>query len=143
MNTPGYGTLQNSSDMVDIARDAAEFFPNISFSYSDIFSSGSTDMGDLSAIMPVVHPYAPGATGISHGADYQIANPELACVTSAKWQLIMLTLLLKDGAVRAKKVIENFKPAFASREEYLGFIDGISCKGDRIIYTDGEAKVKL
>ena len=31
-------------------------------------STGSTDMGDLSAIMPVIHPYMPGAVGTAHGA---------------------------------------------------------------------------
>ena len=46
--------------------------------------TGSTDMGDLSMVMPVLHPYIGGATGTGHGADYQIVDPALAFVTQAK-----------------------------------------------------------
>ena len=79
-------------------------------------------MGDLSCIMPVVHPYAGGSIGTSHGKDYYINDPEKACVKNAKWQLTMLNLLLCDGAKRAKEIISNFKPIFASKNEYLSYI---------------------
>ncbi len=58
------------------------------------YSSGSTDMGELSCIMPVVHPYAPGAVGMAHGADYFIEKPERACVDSAKLQVELAYTLL-------------------------------------------------
>src|SRR5881409_3771898 len=32
--------------------------------------TGSTDMGDLSQVMPILHPYVGGATGTGHGADF-------------------------------------------------------------------------
>ena len=31
---------------------------------------GGTDMGDLGHIMPVLHPFAGGASGSTHGADF-------------------------------------------------------------------------
>ena len=34
----------------------------------------STDMGDLSQIMPVIHPYVAAATGNAHGADYVVQD---------------------------------------------------------------------
>ena len=100
-------------------------------------------MGDLSCIMPVIHPYAGGAAGTSHGCDYEICDPEAACVTSAKWQVMMLTLLLENGACEAKKIVSEFKPLFASAKEFLDYQDSLSCSGDRIEYSDGEAKVRL
>ena len=72
--------------------------PEDTFSFSDAIGTGSTDMGDLSCIMPVLHPYAGGAEGTGHGEDYRIADPEKACVLNAKWQLVMLTMLLENGA---------------------------------------------
>ena len=36
----------------------------------------------------------------SHGADYGIADPEWACVNSAKWQMTMLLTLLENGAAK-------------------------------------------
>ena len=100
-------------------------------------------MGDLSSIMPTIHPYAPGAIGKSHGADYYIENPMLACVGSAKWQVAMLYLLLKDDALRAKQIISDSKPMFKSKEEFLEYIDSLASLGNRIEYKDGEAVVKL
>lgn len=141
-DTHGYGPLRNDKGMTEIARDAAEVL-ELPFAETDEIGSGSTDMGDLSCIMPVVHPYAPGAAGISHGKSYKIVDSELACVASAKWQLCMLMLLLQDGADRAKQIISEFKPIFNSKGEYFGYLSKISCSGDRIAYTDGRAEVKL
>ena len=108
------------------------------------FGTGSTDMGDLSCIMPVVHPHVAGAAGTSHGNNYQIADPEMACVGSAKWQLAMAKLLLSNGAARAKQILAEFKPQFASAEEYLAYMDALNCAGNRVEYReDGTASAKL
>lgn len=139
----GYAPNYNDSGMIDLAVDAAGLFSEYKFMETDNFSSGSTDMGDLSSIMPTIHPYAPGAIGKSHGADYYIENPMLACVGSAKWQVAMLYLLLKDDALRAKQIISDSKPMFKSKEEFLEYIDSLASLGNRIEYKDGEAVVKL
>ena len=124
--------------MIEVASDAAKLaIPEYEFTNSNAISSGSTDMGDLSCIMPVVHPYAGGAVGRPHGNDYEIKDPIAACVASAKLQLGMLLILLSDSAKRAKKIIDEFKPQFASKEEYLAFVDGLSKSGDRIDYSNG------
>ena len=142
-DTPGYGPLINAEGMTKIAEDAAKYFPEIPYNHNSAMGSGSTDMGDLSCVMAVIHPYAPGAIGISHGADYYIKNPELACVASAKWQIVMLYLLLSDNAKRAKEVIESFTPQFSSKEEYFKYVDSLLQSGDRIIYNDDTANVIL
>ena len=49
-------------------------------------------LGELDSIICREHPCADRETGavcLSHGADYMIENPELACVSSAAWQLEM------------------------------------------------------
>lgn len=143
VDLPGYAPLNNSSDMITLAGEALKNATGYELYESGVYSTGSTDMGDLSCIMPVIHPYAPGAVGTAHGADYFIENPELACVDSAKWQLEMLRLLLSDGAERAKKIVANYQPQFASKEEYFEYIDKFISDGDRIIYSDGKAEVKL
>ena len=101
-------------------------------------------MGDLSTIMPVVHPYSGGSVGTGHGKDFYIADPEAACITNAKWQIAMLKILLENDGERAEKIIKEFKPLFASKEEFLAFQDGLNTCGDRIIYKDGNvAEAKL
>ncbi len=143
IDMPGYAPLSNDKNMVDVAKEGAEM-AGIDLQISDGYSTGSTDMGDLSAIMPVVHPWSAGARGTAHGRDYAIADPETACVQSAKWQLAMLKLLLQDGGVRAKKIVQEYKPTFPSKEEFLAFQDGLNTSGNRITYTgDGRAEIEL
>ena len=142
-DTPGYAPLNNSPAMVALAEEAVHAIPGAKYNYRDIRGTGSTDMGDLSCVMPVIHPYAPGAVGTGHGKDYYIQNPDLACVGSAKWQLIMLTLLLQNGAERAKRIVEEYEPLFASKEDYFRYVEEMSCTGDRIAYETGSASVKL
>src|SRR2546430_11063388 len=60
--------------------------------------TGSTDMGDLSMVMPILHPYVGGATGSGHGADYKIVDPQLAYVTNAKALAAMAVDMLAEGA---------------------------------------------
>ena len=142
---PGYAPLHNDKNMMGLAGEAAKnAIPEYDFYINDAIWSASTDMGDLSSVMPVVHPYAGGATGRAHGSDYQIADPEAACVASAKLQVEMLHILLSNGAKRAKQIVENFEPSFKSKEDYLAYVDKMNCAGDRIEYLDdGVARVKL
>ncbi len=138
IDTPGYAPLVNDEKLIQVVYEAARLaIPEYEFKINENISSGSTDMGDLSCILPVVHPYAGGAGGISHGNNYEIKDPIAACVASAKMQLGMLLILLSDSAKRARKVIDEFKPRFASKEEYLAFLDSLNKSGDRIDYSRG------
>ncbi|MBE6808324.1 MAG: amidohydrolase [Ruminococcaceae bacterium] len=139
----GYAPLNNDDNMISLAKEAAEIaIPEENFKYTNICTSASTDMGDLSSIMPVVHPYAGGSVGTSHGNNYYIEDPEKACIKNAKWQLTMLNLLLRDDAKRAKQIISEFKPLFATKNEYLSYIDSLSSDAERIKYNDdGTANV--
>ncbi len=141
---PGYSPLNNAKGMIDLCEDAFRaIFPDKEFTRYRGFESGSTDMGDLSMVMPVVHPYCAGRTGKSHGADYQITAPEEACINSAKWQLTMVTMLLENGAARAKDILANFTPTFASKAEFLSYLDSLNRSGERITYDGDTAKIEL
>ncbi|HEX3175359.1 MAG TPA: amidohydrolase [Methylomirabilota bacterium] len=87
--------------------------------------TGSTDMGDLSMVMPVLHPYIGGATGSGHAADYRIADARLAYVTQAKALAAMAIDLLGDGARGAREVLKSAKPPM-TREQYLAFQRGLA-----------------
>lgn len=141
-DTSGYAPLHNDKLWADIARQAAAVLPDIPFSYYDSVGSGSTDMGDLSCVMPVLHAYMPGASGLSHGADYAVDDAEKACVGSAKWQVAMLVLLLQNGAANAKAILQTAKPPFASKAAYFSYLETLSDAGERIAYGDGMATVR-
>ena len=140
---PGYSPFNNDTNLIDVAETAAKNL-DYPFKLNNGYSSGSTDMGDLSQVMPIIHPYAPGAVGNSHGSNYFIENPDLACVGSAAWQLEMINVLLSNNAEVAKKVVTEYKAPFASNEEFFAYLDAINSDSERIVYNeDGTAEVRL
>ena len=88
-DAPGYSPLINSDEMLKVVGEAAEMaIPEENYDYKDLIGTGCTDMGDLSCIMPAVHPYSGGTRGHSHGSDYEVYDPYVACVKtqSGKWR---------------------------------------------------------
>ena len=55
----------------------------------------------------------------------------------------MLWLLMKDGAERARKIVAEYKPLFESKEAYLAYMDSLNADGDRIVYKQDGAEVRL
>lgn len=87
-----------------------------------ITTAGSTDFGDISQLMPCLHPWIGGVSGALHTKDYEMSDEELAYIVPAKAMAMTLIDLLYDGAKPSKDIIANFKPKF-SKESYLKFID--------------------
>ena len=141
---PGYAPHINDGGLTKIAEETFKaLFPERALLLTGEYTTGSTDLGDLSCVMPVVHPYMGGAKGKAHGNDYEICDAMSACVDSAKWQVAMLTLLLENGGARAKKIKEEYQPMFSSKEEFLRFQDSLNTSGDRIVYRqDSIVEVK-
>ncbi len=141
---PGYAPLNDDLTLMNIAKEVFdECFPDKEIGIDHKMGSGSTDMGDLSCVMPVIHAYAGGATGRSHGNNYYISDPEDACVNSAKWQLALMHTLLKDNAAKAKEVIAKANVPFESKEKYFEYVNSLCSSGDRIVYSEDSAEITL
>jgi amidohydrolase len=84
---------------------------------------GSTDMGDLSHIMPAIHPYTGGFSGSGHGVDYLVSDYEQAVINPAKALATSVIDLLSAGAVKAREVIAR-SPARMSKKEYVRLQEG-------------------
>jgi amidohydrolase len=87
--------------------------------------TGSTDMGDVSHLMPAIHPYVGGAAGLGHGANYVVQDYQLAVITAAKAMAATVVDLLADGAARAGKIIADHRPEM-TRQEYLKFMRNLA-----------------
>jgi len=81
---------------------------------------GSTDMGDLSHIMPACHPYTAGAVGPGHSKEYVITDYDSAVIVPAKIMAMVVIELLADGAKRAKEVKANHRPLL-TKQAYVKF----------------------
>ncbi|MCZ6875442.1 MAG: amidohydrolase, partial [bacterium] len=78
---PGYLPIQNNDPMLELYRANAAALVGESSVTPMGHRTGSTDMGDVSQIMPVIHPYVVAASGTGHGADYLIEDYDLAVLT--------------------------------------------------------------
>ena len=117
---PGYLPLFNHAGMTErFVANAREVLGGDQVTQTG-HRSGSTDMGDISHVMPTLHPYMGGAAGSGHGADYRIADPRLAYVEPAKQLALMAVDMLADGAAGARQVMGEGKPRM-TRPEYLAF----------------------
>lgn len=131
---PGYFPLNNDKNLNALAKEAMEAVGGPGcVEETDHWDTGSTDMGDVSSIMPAVHPYGAGAIGTGHGMDYYIDDPERACVAPAKCLLIMADRLLSNDAALAKKVLAENKPRFASKEDYLKAIESLNMTKNAVV----------
>ena len=143
IDIPGCASRVTDNELMMLAKDAfLSLFPGERMVINDFYSSVSSDMGDLSSVMPTIHPYAPGAAGTPHGADYYIVDPDRACVQNAAWQVSILRMLLRDDAKEAKRIVRAFKPSF-TKDAFLETQRSIFSSGDRIEYTEGGARIKL
>ena len=86
--------------------------------------------------MPAVHPYCRGAAGPAHSDDYRIASVEKACLNSVKVQLVLLELLLQDGAAEAQSIVDNYTPVYDSVEAYLKDLDRLMIDKEAVEYRE-------
>ena len=142
---PGYATEYHDHMFMDLCQKCCEDLSGkekVKFDHN-AWSKGSSDFGDLTMVMPGVQFYANGHTGLGHGIDFCVADPERACVNPAKAELFIADALLSDGAAKAKEIVAQYKPAFASIREYLDFIDSLYMDKDVIKYTEKGIEIEL
>ena len=139
---PGYHSIRYSKDLIPVMQEAMGAVLEKVVCEPDTINGGCSDVGDLSSVMPVIHPYISGASGKSHGNDYRITDPDTACVDSAKVQLCFLKLLLENGGERAKKVLQNFQPLYPSIAAYFQFMDSLNINVQAVSYEE-DGKILL
>ena len=100
------------------------------------WNCGTSDLGDISCLMPTIHPYVAGAEGTGHGSDYYLVDPVRACVSSAKVLAAMTVKLLMGEGEKAKEVLEHYQPVFKTTEEYFDAINAIKMCKKTVVYNE-------
>ena len=121
---PGYLPIQSEPTMVGLHRANAESLVGADRVTGLGHRTGSTDMGDLSQIMPVIHPYVVAASGNAHGDDYLIGDYGLAVLTAAKAMVMTVIDMLSDGAQKALEIKREFRAPMTSAA-YLKLMRGM------------------
>ncbi|MBO0737677.1 MAG: amidohydrolase [Alphaproteobacteria bacterium] len=131
---PGYLPQRNDKRLAQIFGDNAEALLGPGEFTVGGHRTGSTDMGDLAHMMPVIHPYVVAAEGKGHGADWRINEPQHGYLTPAKLLAMTAIDLLYDDAAPAREILARFEPAM-TKEAYLAFQRGLFRK-ERYAFGD-------
>ncbi len=124
---PGMLPLHCCKEMNDLfVANVKEFSPETEIVDSGHFSA-STDMGDVSHLMPAIHPFIGGTDGALHTKDFTVTDFDAAVITPAKAFARMIVDLLYDDAACAKKIIADNKPLL-TKEEYIAKCDSYFSK---------------
>ena len=144
IDRPGYSPLINAPMLVELTEaTAGEYFGADRVYNSGKWGCGSTDMGDLSCVMPSIHPHMAGCSGTSHGDDYLVTDPVKACLGAATVQVALAEKLLKDEAKLAKEVIEKTELRYPSKEAFFADIDQLMNDKALVSYEEDTITVTL
>lgn len=79
--------------------------------------TASTDIGDLSYVMPVVHPRSAGTHGAPHSKDYWVRDHYKAAVNPAKYMACTVIDLLAQQALQGKEIVAGSRKL--TRDQYV------------------------
>lgn len=117
---PGYLPILKQTDMDALMRENLKELGLEGAIVEGGDFTGSFDFGDVSHIMPAIHPMFGGVKGALHTRDFELTDPELACIIPAKAMAMTVIDLLYDHAAQAKEILAQFKPVM-TKEEYLAY----------------------
>ena len=88
-------------------------------------TTGCTDYGDLSQIMPVIQFYTGGHNGeAGHSLKFNVADKKEYYVAPAKAFALLAYRLLKNNAEQAKKILQENQPPL-TKEQYFQIVDSM------------------
>ena len=129
----GYAPRINYPGMKELVTEAArEILPPEKISAPHYIGTGSTDMGDISCVIPSASANIGGWVGHAHGNDLYITDPYLATVVSAKIQVLSAVRMLENDAAAAKKILAEEKPLYGSIPEYLDTVEKLNFTAEAV-----------
>ena len=124
---PGYLPLSNEASLSALLRENAAALVGADKVEELDHHAASTDMGDLSHIMPVTHPWVGGVSGNAHTRDFCVSDPDMAYLVSAQAMAHTIIDLLYDHAAEAEAILADYTPPM-TRESYVKFWEDIAAK---------------
>ena len=122
---PGYLPMRDNPDMNSLLRSNSEPLFGTDNVRQRVHMTASTDMGDVSHLMPVIHPWVGCIEGVLHSAEYNITVPDVAYIKTAQALAMTIVDLLYDEAQVAEEILENFE-APLTKETYIELLDSIA-----------------
>ncbi|MDU2064971.1 MAG: amidohydrolase [Sporomusaceae bacterium] len=124
---PGFLPLINDPDLTKLFQTNAACLIGAEHVHSLTHHAASTDMGDLSHLIPVIHPWVSGVKGQAHARDFAVTDREMAYLMPAKAMAMTIIDLLYNQGETIENCLAAYKPAM-TKERYLTFMNSIEKK---------------
>lgn len=121
---PGYMPLRNDPDLAEIHRKNLETLVPGSTLRQSGHRGSSSDFGDITMILPGIHPYIRGWQGVGHTPDFRVSDEYKAYVEPAKLMVMDVIDLLYGDAAEGKRLAAKKPPM--TKEEYLDFLESMN-----------------
>ncbi len=122
---PGYLPLNQNQKLSNLMKKNIKSFMESANIIEGIDMIGSTDVGDLSGLIPVIQPTIGGFDGAAHSKNFKIVNEDMAYIIPSKAMAMTIVDLLWDFANEAKNIKAQYTPLY-TKEKYLEMMDQIS-----------------
>lgn len=120
---PGYLPLRQDASLGAVWEQALEGTEGFVRAIRGVDMPGSSDIGDLSHLLPVIQPTIGGFSGSLHGSDFAELEADRVTAMTAKAMASTVVMLLGDGAKQGRRIKETFMPIL-TKEAYLRYLDG-------------------
>lgn len=117
----GYLPMKPDENFRAVLRANAQEIFGAEFVTDGEHAAGSTDMGDVSHIMPVVHPWVGCVSGVLHGANYRLTDEKTAFTKTPQVLAGTIVDLLWDDAAEAERICAAHEPEL-TKAEYLEYM---------------------
>jgi len=118
---PGYLPLLNEPALDILLQDNVSSFCGDDVIEHGIDFTGSFDFGDISHLMPSLHPFIGGVQGSLHSKNFSVKDPQTAFLLPAKALAMTIIDLLWDDAQKAGDIISRFNPVM-DKDQYLKWL---------------------
>jgi amidohydrolase len=118
---PGYLPLLNEPALDILLQDNVASLCGEDVIEQGIDFTGSFDFGDISHLMPCLHPFIGGVQGSLHSKNFGVKDVQTAFLMPVKALAMTIIDLLWDDAKNADKIISNFKPVM-DKDHYLKWL---------------------
>lgn len=88
----------------------------------EMYFKASTDMGDITHLMPAIHVLTGGVKGSLHAADFEVADYRAAIEIPARIMASTLIDLLSEHATKMRSIIRD-NPPLLTKQAYTNLLD--------------------
>ncbi len=118
----GYQPFNQDKVLGNLFGECASEFIGEENVISGVDMTGSSDIGDLSMLLPTIQPMFGGFTGQLHSKEFKATDEYTAYVLTAKIMALTALRLLENDGVLCKKIKDGFTPIL-TKEEYIKLLE--------------------